>query len=63
MHRKRVTLTAAAVFAIGAAFAAQPTSLHADWDRALTQQRVAWIPGTASAMSAHERLGLLPPPL
>jgi hypothetical protein len=63
MHRKRVTIAAAAVFAIGAAFAAQPTSLRADWGRALAQQRMPWIPGTASAMSAHDPYGaLLTPP-
>jgi hypothetical protein len=56
MHRRsrrRMTVAAAAVFAIGAAFAAQPTSLRADWGRGL-MQRMPWIPGTASAMSAHD---------
>jgi len=42
----------AAVFAIGAAFAAQPTSLQADWGQAAVQ-RSPWIPGSASPMSAH----------
>jgi hypothetical protein len=54
MHRRSVTVAAAAVFAIGAAFAAEPTSLRADWSRELTQQRMPWIPGTASTMSAHD---------
>jgi hypothetical protein len=54
MHRRRVTVTAAAVFAIGAAFAAEPTSLRADWGWEPTQQRMPWIPGTASPMSAHD---------
>ena len=31
MYRRKVIMTAAAVFAIGVAFAAQPTSLRADW--------------------------------
>jgi hypothetical protein len=57
MYRRRVTVAAAAVFAIGAAFAAQPTSLRADWGRELEQQRMPWIPGTASIMSAHESYG------
>ena len=56
-------MAAAAVFAIGAAFAAQPTALRADWGRGLAQQRMPWIPGTASAMSAHDPYGaLLTPP-
>ena len=63
MHRRRITVAAAAVFAIGAAFAAQPTSLRADWGREITQQRMPWTPGTASAMSAHDPYStLLMPP-
>jgi hypothetical protein len=53
MHRRRITVAVAAVFAIGAAFAAQPTSLRADWGHAVVQ-RSPWIPGSASPMSAHE---------
>jgi hypothetical protein len=59
MNRRRVTVAAAAVFAIGAAFAAQPTSLRADLSRELAQQRLPWIPGTASIMSAHDSYGAL----
>jgi hypothetical protein len=59
MHRRRVTVAAAAVFAIGAAFAAQPTSLRADWGRELTQQRMPWIPGTARTMLADDPYGAL----
>jgi hypothetical protein len=52
MHRRRITVAVAAVFAIGAAFAAQPTS-RADWGQGAVQ-RSPWIPGSASPMSAHE---------
>jgi hypothetical protein len=63
MHRRRLTVAAAAVFAIGAAFAAQPTSLRADWGQGLIQHRLPWIPGTASPMSAHDpNETLLTPP-
>jgi hypothetical protein len=63
MHRRRITVAVAAVFAIGAAFAAQPTSLRADWGQGLVSQRAPWVPGSASPMSAHEPYGLpLAPP-
>jgi hypothetical protein len=63
MHRRRVTVAAAAAFAICAAFAAQPTSLRADWGQGRVQQRSPWIPGSASPMSAHEPYEpLLAPP-
>jgi hypothetical protein len=63
MHRRGVTVVSAAIFAIGAAFAAQPTSLQADWDNGLAQQRTLWSPGTASPMSAHDpNESLLTPP-
>jgi hypothetical protein len=63
MHRRRITVAVAAVFAIGAAFAAQPTSLRADWGHGLVPQRSPWIPGSYSPMSAHEayELPLAPP--
>jgi len=54
MHRRKVTMAAAALFAIGAAFAAEPTSLRADWGEELIQQTLPWIPGTHSVMSAHD---------
>jgi hypothetical protein len=47
-------MAAAAVFAIGAAFAAEPTSLRADWGEELVQQSQPWSPGTNSLMSAHD---------
>jgi hypothetical protein len=54
MNRRRVTIAAAAVFAIGAAFAAEPTSVRADWGEGMAPQRLSWTPGTGSVMSAHE---------
>jgi len=55
MHRRKVMMTTAAVFAIGAAFAAQPTSVRADRpNNGVVQQRAPWVPGTNMLMSAHE---------
>jgi len=54
MYRRRVMVTAAAVFAIGVAFAAQPTSLRADWGERMPRQGSPWVPGTNTLMSAHE---------
>ena len=54
MHHRKATMAAAAVFAIGAAFAAVPTSLRADWGEGLNQQSQPWSPGTNSLMSAHD---------
>ncbi len=63
MHPRKVTVAAAAVFAIGAAFAAQPTSLRADWGEGLVRQQQPWSPGSASLMSAHDpNQSLLIPP-
>jgi hypothetical protein len=63
MHHRRVTVAAAAIFAIGAAFAAQPTSLRADWGAGFGQHELPWSPGTASLMSAHDPdESLLTPP-
>jgi hypothetical protein len=47
-------MTAAAAFAIGVAFAAQPTSVRADRISGAVQQRQPWVPGTNMLMSAHE---------
>jgi hypothetical protein len=55
MHHRKVTLAAAALFAIGAAFAAEPTSLREDWgEGALMDTQQPWAPGTNSLMSAHD---------
>jgi hypothetical protein len=63
MHRRKVTVAAAAVFAIGVAFAAQPTSLRADWGKGAPRQGSLWVPGTNTLMSAHEPNGsVLTPP-
>ncbi len=63
MHRRRVTVAAAAVFAIGVAFAAQPTSLRADWGKSVPKQGSPWVPGTNTLMSAHEpTVSVLTPP-
>jgi hypothetical protein len=63
MHSRKVTVVAAAVFAIGVAFAAQPTSLRADWGEGAPSQRSPWVPGTNALMSAHEpMISVLTPP-
>jgi hypothetical protein len=63
MYRRKVMVTAAAVFAIGVAFAAQPTSLRADWAEGVPRQIPLWVPGTNTLMSAHEpSMSVLTPP-
>jgi hypothetical protein len=63
MYRRKVTVAAAAVFAIGVAFAAQPTSLRADWGEGVPRQGSLWVPGTNTLMSAHEpNISVLTPP-
>ncbi|MGB6308329.1 MAG: hypothetical protein WBF89_11075 [Steroidobacteraceae bacterium] len=55
-------LTAAALFAIGVAFAAQ-TTLRADWGENASGQQSPWVPGTNALMSAQERdISVMPPP-
>ena len=53
MYRRKVILTAAAVFAIGVAFAAQPTS-RPEWSMRAARMGSPWIPGANMLMSAHE---------
>ena len=63
MYRRKVIVTAAAVFAFGVAFAAQPTSLRADWRQGVLRQGSSWVPGTNTLMSAYEpSLSVLTPP-
>jgi hypothetical protein len=63
MYRGKVTMMAAAVFAIGVAFAAQPTSERADRRDSDTQERNWWIPGTNGVMAVHDsELYFAPPP-
>jgi len=54
MYRRKVVMAAAAAFAICVAFAAQPTSMHADQHQGAAQRRDPWVPGTNMVMSAHE---------
>jgi hypothetical protein len=54
MYRRKVLLTATAVFAIGVAFAAQPKMHDSDWRESALRQRTPWEPGAYSTMSAHE---------
>jgi hypothetical protein len=63
MDRRKVIITTAAAFAIGVAFAAQPTSVKADRQSADTPVRDPWVPGTNMVMSAHEATdaSLIPP--
>jgi hypothetical protein len=62
MYRRKVMVTAAAVFAIGVAFAAQPTS-RAEWSKSATRMGSLWVPGANMLMSAHEpdQSVLMPP--
>jgi hypothetical protein len=63
MYRRKVMVTATAVFTIGVAFAAQPTSLRADWGGTPSRLVSPWVPGTNALMSAHEQeASILPPP-
>jgi hypothetical protein len=56
-------MTAAAIFTLGVAFAAQPTSEHADRGDSRPQQILPWVPGANMLMSAHESsLGASAPP-
>jgi hypothetical protein len=54
MYRRKVIVTTAAVFAIGVAFAAQPTSEGHDSHCEVVGPGTPWIPGTDMLMSAHE---------
>jgi len=63
MYRRKVILTAAAVFAIGVAFAAEPTSLRADWSASGSRVGTPWAPGTSTLMSTQEMgMQVLAPP-
>jgi hypothetical protein len=62
MDRRRVIITAAAAFAIGVAFAAQPTSPLADRSSGGIVGFDAWLPGINMVMSAREpNVAALPP--
>ena len=65
MYRRKATMAATALFAIGAAFAAEPTSLRQDWGEGpIVQKQDPWTPGSNSLMSAHDPdQQILAPPL
>jgi|HubBroStandDraft_2_1064218.scaffolds.fasta_scaffold2730367_2 hypothetical protein len=54
MYRGKVMVTTAAIFAIGAAFAAQPTSTRADRLNGELRRPTLWTPGTNGVMAAYE---------
>jgi hypothetical protein len=54
MYREKVMVTTAAIFAIGAAFAAQPTSIRADRLNGEAGRPALWTPGTNGVMGAYE---------
>jgi hypothetical protein len=63
MYRRKVMVATAAVFAIGVAFAAQPTSLRADWGEGASRPVSPWVPGTNTLMSTYEmEIPVLAPP-
>jgi hypothetical protein len=63
MYRGKVMAAAAAVFAIGAAFAAQPISTRADRLNGEAKHPTLWAPGTNAVMSMYESttLAMAPP--
>lgn len=64
MYRRKVILAAAALLAIGFAFAAQPTSSRADRAFGAPQDEALWTPGSGTPMSVRESsLLILAPPL
>jgi hypothetical protein len=54
MDRRKGIITTAAAFAIGVAFAAQPTSPNADRHRGDVPGFEPWMPGINMVMSARE---------
>ncbi|GAC1669859.1 MAG: hypothetical protein NVS9B2_15190 [Steroidobacteraceae bacterium] len=63
MYRRKVIGAAAAVFAIGVAFAAQPTWMRTDGGEKLAGVGAPWVPGTNSLMPAQEPfIAILAPP-
>ena len=54
MYRGKLMVTTAAIFAIGAAFAAQPTSTRADRLNGELRRPTLWTPGTNGGMAAYE---------
>jgi len=54
MYRRKVVLAAAAIFAFGVAFAAQPISVETSRLGSDAQRLAPWAPGSDLVMSAHE---------
>ena len=54
MYRKKIWMMAVAVFAIGVAFAAQPTSVRADRRSGEVRERTPWAPGTNGVVAVYE---------
>lgn len=54
MYRRNVTVAAAALFAIGVAFAAQPTSSRTDRAENEARGLAPWTPGKDALMSTRE---------
>jgi hypothetical protein len=54
MNRRKAVVVGVAAFAIGAAFAAPPVSVRADWGSGGSIQRPNWAPGTNGVMAAYE---------
>jgi hypothetical protein len=61
MYRGKMMVTAVAVFALGAAFAA-PTSTRADRLQGESRQPSSWTPGTNGVIAAYEMGAVLPAP-
>ena len=63
MTHRKVIVAAAAAIALGAAFAAQPTSDRAGRGAERPQQRALWVPGANMLMSVNESsVGPIAPP-
>jgi hypothetical protein len=54
MYRGKVTIMAVAVFTLGVAFAAQPTSVGADRRSHDVRLRTPWTPGTNGVIAIYE---------
>jgi hypothetical protein len=54
MNRRKAVIVGVAAFAIGAAFAAPPVSVRADWGGGASVRPPTWVPGTNGVMSAYE---------
>jgi len=54
MDRRKVMVTAAALFALGAAFAAQPISVRSDRQPRDVVHPRFWTPGTNSVIAVYE---------